>query len=226
MFILGRSRRNSTQLRVQSEASIHSDVIQEDFVESFRNLTLKSVFAVKWAAHFCPSADYFLKTDDDMFVNLPQMHHYLKTLRGKKLAAGTCGSGGKVIRNERSKYFVPYAQYRPEKWPTYCSGTGYILSGDILRQVYTASLSTPYLYMEDVFVTGLVLRKIDGVKLFPKYKFLVNMKQLEGGGGLGGGKEEEDCDDVEKAIMVHGVIEEKQWKMWRMLRACEKISRR
>ena len=94
VFILGRSRRNSTQLRVSSEASIHSDLIQEDFVESFRNLTLKSVFAVKWAAHFCPGASYFLKTDDDMFVNLPQMRQYLKTLRGTKLAAGTCGSGG------------------------------------------------------------------------------------------------------------------------------------
>ena len=46
-----------------------------------------------------------------------------------------------------------------------------------IQDVYTASLSTPYLYMEDVFVTGLVLRKIPGVKLFPKYKFLVKFPQ-------------------------------------------------
>ena len=123
-----------------------------------------------------------------------------------------------------------------------------------MKDVYGASLSTPYLYMEDVYVTGLVLRKVDGVKLFPKYKFLVNLKQLEvggggaggggerygkykdkgrgwGGGGGGGGKyEDEDekrnCHEVTSAILVHGVIEEKQWTVWRMMKNCEKMKGR
>ena len=89
--------------------------------------------------------------------------------------------------------------------------------------------------MEDVYVTGLVLRKINGVKRFRKYKFLVNLRQSEnggggdsGGGGSGGGiiememDEGDECEEVEKAILVHGVKEDKWWKVWRMLKNCKK----
>jgi len=214
VFILGRAKKNATQDLVRREGRQQGDIIQEDFVESFRNLTLKSIMGVKWAAYFCPGAKYFLKTDDDMFINLKQMVLYLGTLRGYRLAAGTCGSGGKVIRNERSKYFVPFAQYQQEKWPTYCSGTGYILSGDLLREVYITSLQTPYLYMEDVYVTGLCLKKLKDVKLFPRHRFLTNFRQLES----------EWCD-IERLIMVHGVIEAKQYEVWKQLQECNKDAR-
>ena len=41
------------------------------------NLTIKSVMGLKWSAIFCPQARHVLKTDDDIFVNVPLLHKVL-----------------------------------------------------------------------------------------------------------------------------------------------------
>lgn len=42
--------------------------------DSYFNLTLKTVMGLKWKAMFCPQAKIWMKTDDDIFVNLPYLH--------------------------------------------------------------------------------------------------------------------------------------------------------
>ena len=44
------------------------------FQDTYRNLTLKTVMGLKWSAIFCPQAKFVMKTDDDIFVNLPFLH--------------------------------------------------------------------------------------------------------------------------------------------------------
>ena len=46
------------------------------------NLTLKSVMGLKWSAIFCPQAKFVLKTDDDIFVNVPLLHAALMSGEG------------------------------------------------------------------------------------------------------------------------------------------------
>ncbi len=62
VFMLGRG---------EAEDGDEEDVLQEDFVDSYHNLTIKTMMGLKWAAVFCPQAKFLLKTDDDIFVNLP-----------------------------------------------------------------------------------------------------------------------------------------------------------
>ena len=61
------------QTRLLSEASLHGDILQADFLDSYHNLTLKSVAMLRWFSTVCPSSRgsaapprYLLKTDDDM----------------------------------------------------------------------------------------------------------------------------------------------------------------
>ena len=54
---------------VADEASLYKDVIVEDFVDAYNNLTIKSIMGLKWAAQYCGNAKYVFKVDDDMFVN-------------------------------------------------------------------------------------------------------------------------------------------------------------
>ena len=44
------------------------------FQDTYRNLTLKTVMGLKWSAIFCPQARHVMKTDDDIFVNVPLLH--------------------------------------------------------------------------------------------------------------------------------------------------------
>ncbi|ELW69543.1 Beta-1,3-galactosyltransferase 4 [Tupaia chinensis] len=51
------------------------------FQDSYRNLTLKTLSGLNWADKHCPRARYILKTDDDVYVNVPEMVSEL-VLRG------------------------------------------------------------------------------------------------------------------------------------------------
>lgn len=52
-FILGRE--NSSTRQIEEEAKRYNDIFQEDFVEDYANLTLKSLFILKWANKPCLS---------------------------------------------------------------------------------------------------------------------------------------------------------------------------
>lgn len=50
------------------------------------NRTLKSVMMLKWVKTYCPQVTFLLKTDDDMYVNIPALVEYLnkKEIRERK----------------------------------------------------------------------------------------------------------------------------------------------
>lgn len=41
-----------------------------------------------------------------------------------------------------------------ETYPTYLSGAGYVFSMDVAEKLYNASMDTPLLHLEDVYLTG------------------------------------------------------------------------
>lgn len=55
------------------EAVAQGDILQAAFRDSYRNLTLKTLSGLSWADRHCPMARYVLKTDDDVFVNVPEL---------------------------------------------------------------------------------------------------------------------------------------------------------
>lgn len=55
------------------ESAAQGDILQAAFQDSYRNLTLKTLSGLTWADKHCPMARYILKTDDDVFVNVPEL---------------------------------------------------------------------------------------------------------------------------------------------------------
>ncbi|KAM6185079.1 beta-1,3-galactosyltransferase 4 [Rhynchocyon petersi] len=55
------------------EAESQGDILQAAFQDSYRNLTLKTLSGLNWANTHCSMARYILKTDDDVFVNVPEL---------------------------------------------------------------------------------------------------------------------------------------------------------
>jgi len=51
------------------------------------------------------------------------------------------------------------------RFPQYCAGIGYIVSSPLVPLLYNASKSTPFFWIDDVYVTGLLAKKLPaGVK--------------------------------------------------------------
>jgi len=39
-------------------------------VDTYRNLSYKTISGLKWVTHYCPASSYVLKIDDHVFVNI------------------------------------------------------------------------------------------------------------------------------------------------------------
>lgn len=199
VFLLGYARQdgqlgkgpavgNETQSRLRQEAERYDDIVQEQFMDSYNNLTIKSVMALKWILrNKCnEQASFFMKCDDDTFVNVPNLLHFLlggtvplyndtldyydsnsyQTLSSINRLNATANymvgykfCKAPVLSNVKSKWYMPYYMYPQDEYPQYLSGSGYLMSMDVVPQLYKASLNTSLIYLEDVYVTGMCAEK-------------------------------------------------------------------
>lgn len=80
----------SAQKALYFEEEQYQDLVQEDFLDTYHNLTHKGVSALKWISHNCRQAVFVLKTDDDIFVNMYSLMRHLKRMemRGQEFTHG------------------------------------------------------------------------------------------------------------------------------------------
>ncbi|XP_007535692.2 beta-1,3-galactosyltransferase 5-like [Erinaceus europaeus] len=161
LFLLGAGPNKNLSGEVSQESWQHRDIIQKDFVDTYNNLTLKTLMGMEWVHRFCPQAAFVMKTDTDTFVNV----YYLTDLllqknRTARFFTGALSLNKFPIRNKNSKWFVSTEEYPRDKYPLFCSGSGYVFSSDIAGLVYNVSRSVAFLKLEDVFV-GLCLERLN-----------------------------------------------------------------
>ncbi|XP_075817322.1 beta-1,3-galactosyltransferase 5-like [Microtus pennsylvanicus] len=160
LFLLGASDSSDEMNATSQEGKQHRDIIQKDFKDDYYNLTLKTLMGMEWVHHFCPQAAFVMKTDSDMFVNVGYLTELLlKKNKTSRFFTGYIKSNDHPIRKKSSKWFVSKFEYPWDRYPPFCSGTGYVFSSDVASQVYNVSESVPFLKLEDVFV-GLCLAKL------------------------------------------------------------------
>uniref|UniRef100_A0A1B0CF48 Hexosyltransferase n=3 Tax=Lutzomyia longipalpis TaxID=7200 RepID=A0A1B0CF48_LUTLO len=183
IFLLGQTQSNETQNQIVAESEQFGDIVQESFVDSYNNLTLKTVMLLKWVTNNClDRVRFVMKCDDDVFVNVPNLLHillggivpvyndtlsfydltsFLATRKKsaivdpKHLLMGFLFCRAKPIADVTSKWYSPIYMYSGTTYPNYLSGTGYVMSADTLTLLYNTSLKTPLFHLEDVFLTGI-----------------------------------------------------------------------
>ncbi|XP_063068550.1 beta-1,3-galactosyltransferase 1-like [Engraulis encrasicolus] len=161
LFLLGVHTDPVLNQMVAQESTVFHDILVEDFIDSYHNLTLKTLMGMRWVATYCSQARYVMKTDSDIFVNMDNLIYSLLRPGSKPRRRYFTGYviNGSPIRDMRSKWFMPRELYPESKYPPFCSGTGYVFSADVAELIYQTSLHTRLLHLEDVYV-GLCLRKL------------------------------------------------------------------
>lgn len=53
VFLVGKTDNNETEANIIEEGRTHNDLIQESFLDSYNNLTLKTVMMLKWVTTNC-----------------------------------------------------------------------------------------------------------------------------------------------------------------------------
>lgn len=171
VFLLGlpvNDNDTTIQNKIIEESEKYGDIIQEGFIDSYNNLTLKSIMMLKWITNNCKnSVRYILKTDDDMYINVPNLIDNLKNrskefderVKGRNekeyLLIGDLICGARPVLDSTNKWYSPRYMYAGRVYPKYLSGTGYALSSHVAHALYDAALRTNYFHLEDIFITGM-----------------------------------------------------------------------
>ncbi|XP_051240495.1 beta-1,3-galactosyltransferase 2 isoform X1 [Dicentrarchus labrax] len=164
LFLLGSS--GGANVEQQQEKLIqenlqHHDLIQSDFMDTYLNLTIKTMVIMDWLATHCRTAAYAMKIDSDMFLNIDNLVIMLQKPGIPKMnyLTGLLMWNRPVVRSKDSKWYVPEEMYPEATYPTYTLGMGYIFSNDLPEKFVGISKSIKPFNIEDAYI-GMCIKKL------------------------------------------------------------------
>ncbi|XP_064546782.1 uncharacterized protein LOC135434213 [Drosophila montana] len=205
-FVVGRGTNETVNAALSQENFMYGDLIRGNFIDSYNNLTLKTISSLEWVDQHCQRAKYILKTDDDMFINVPRLLSFLKQLekrKQKRAIFGRLAKKWKPIRNKKSKYYVSTDQFPASVFPSFTTGPAYVMTGEVVHDLYVRSLKTVYLKLEDVFTTGIVAQSL-GIERLHVNEFVNRRISFN------------PCN-IRNAISVHMIKSNEQFDLWKKL---------
>jgi beta-1,3-galactosyltransferase 1 len=148
VFMIGKTLDKTLMKAIEYENEIYQDIVQEDFIDSYKNLTYKGIMALKWISIYCSKIKYILKVDDDIVVNTFTLINHLKFLDKNNLnkhstilcllwqAMGVMRDRLDRYRKRKelfffcskSKWYLSKEDFPLDKFPPYCSGSGKIFN--------------------------------------------------------------------------------------------------
>ncbi|XP_064608346.1 beta-1,3-galactosyltransferase 1-like [Liolophura sinensis] len=164
VFMLGRTHDFMEQMKIKNENLVYGDIVQGDFLDTHQNLTVKAIMVTRWIAEYCAHARYVIKADDDIFVNIFLFVEKITSTmssRPKTIACHLKKNGSTpIVRDQRSQWYVS-KELLPGKrtYPQFCPGYALMFTGDLAPIMYTASFTSTYIPIDDVYMFGLLLEK-------------------------------------------------------------------
>ncbi|XP_052394699.1 beta-1,3-galactosyltransferase 2-like isoform X2 [Carassius gibelio] len=161
LFLVGLTGGPEAQQKLEEESRQHRDLVQSNFVDSYFNLTIKTMVIMDWLATRCPQASYAMKIDSDMYIGLENLMSLLlapNTPR-ENYITGYLMWDRPVVRNKNSKWYVAEELYPEPKYPTYLLGMGYVFSNDLSGKIVEASKKVKAFNIEDAYV-GTCLKQL------------------------------------------------------------------
>ncbi|KAL2520073.1 Beta-1 [Forsythia ovata] len=168
-FMIGHSATSNSILdrALDSEESQHKDFLRLDHVEGYHELSAKTkIFFATAVAKW--DADFYIKVDDDVHVNLGTLAATLARHRSKPRVYVGCMKSGPVLSSKNVKYHEPeYWKFGEEgnKYFRHATGQIYAISKDLATYI---SINQPILHKyanEDVslgaWFIGLEVEHID-----------------------------------------------------------------
>ena len=164
IFVMGATNDNKVQSLIEHEESQYRDILQEDFIDSYKNMTYKYMAGLKYVNENCKKVPLILKTDDDILINMFSVFKLIARLPNYPChGLLMCHTVSKphVFRDSGSKWSVPHSDWPEKYYPDYCMGLFVLMSKDIIEPLYQRALHTPYFWIDDVFITGIIRKLIN-----------------------------------------------------------------
>jgi len=199
-FVIGLSTNQSVEFKrkLNQEQTDHADLIQGNFIDSYKNLSYKSLLAWKWIAEKCSNAKYILKIDDDVVLNTFNLMKFLN--HEKKFVFSLSNfenlkntficrvvPGGNVCREKNTcgKTYVSEEEYNEKlyglanKYGKYCYGVAILMTPDLVSNLLMKAFQIKLFFIDDVYV-GMVGRYAEAnfIQLWSKYIVMKDLRKL------------------------------------------------
>ncbi|CAL8084111.1 unnamed protein product [Calicophoron daubneyi] len=157
------------QIRTLFEDSrLHKDILVGGFIDTYENLTMKTIFALRWASAFCKHCSpLFLFMDSDVSLIPRNFINLVKTFPDEAKTEiiggfpyyhlGITRPTGKYKNHEHALSRKHYPWNHP---PTYLFGHGYLLGSEKVRDGAIASAFVKSMKLEDVYL-GIIWEKLN-----------------------------------------------------------------
>ena len=157
VFLLGVSgdHDRTLQHRVGIESVQHGDIVQQYFVDSYYNNTVKLMMGFQWAISYCHSAKFLAFLDDDYYVsphNLAKLLEKVPVTRMSDTVIGHIWKSAMPFRIKSNKWYISLKEYPYRYWPPYPTAGSFFLPMDTAQRLYIAMQYTKMLRFDDVFV--------------------------------------------------------------------------
>lgn len=151
--------RETLQQNLLQESEKYHDLIQSDFWDSYYNLTIKTMVMLEWLSVYCQNAPFAMKVDADMFLNVKNLVDMLRSAPKQNYMTGLVARNAMVLRDPRSKWYLPKTVYSPPLYPPYALGLGYVFTLDLPEKLIEAAQHVKPVYIEDVYI-GLCMKHL------------------------------------------------------------------
>lgn len=164
LFLLGlpnESDSETQQVRIQQENQQHRDLLQSDFIDSYKNLTIKTMVMLEWLRDHCTQAYYAAKVDADVLLNVSALTQMLLSpIRyPRNYITGLVWYENVVIRDPSNKFYIPPEVYPYPVYPAYPLGMCYVISMDLPAKILHVSRNIKPIFIEDAYI-GLCLEQL------------------------------------------------------------------
>jgi hypothetical protein len=169
-FIIGKSNDQFYEQLIQIEQNNYDDIIQGNFIDSYRILSYKSITAWKWFTDNCDPKlfKFIIKIDDDVILNSYYLNDILSTQNIYNIQnltstfLCTVFTGYSPDKDPASKYYVNDNEYNVNLYEIsyysdYCFGPGFLMNVDLAANLYSQSLGIKLFWLDDAYV-GILAR--------------------------------------------------------------------
>ena len=165
IFVTGKPQVKSEWGIIRNETRYYGDMLVGDFLDTYQNLSLKALVSLKWVSDNCKHVRYVLKTDDDVFVDIFKLVNHIRSLQAQRLIDRRlimCHTWrtGMPIRDKDNKWYIPVEEYSKPRFPPYCAGMAYVMSPDVVADLYKKMRNAPFIWIDDVYITGILARQL------------------------------------------------------------------
>ncbi|VDP15030.1 unnamed protein product [Onchocerca flexuosa] len=154
IFVIGRESSSQENEQLQEEINLHKDILVGDYIDTYRNNTLKFLSAVQFSFNYCYqqyTVPYALFVDDDYLVLVRNLIAEVKKYNMHDPLYMGWRFDTRPFRTRFHKHRVSIATYPFNRYPAYISAGAVLLSSQTIREMYYAIQHTRLYSYDDIY---------------------------------------------------------------------------